>query len=91
MRRAAVALAVAVVLLLAAPSARAQDGPGTTGDAPSIEIIPRPNSGEAPEEAGDRGGALQLTLLVLVTVAVAGGAWHISRQVRRSRGSAADR
>jgi hypothetical protein len=90
-RRAPVALALAVVLLLAVTPARAQDGPGTTGDVPPVEIIPEPNSGEAPEEAGDRGGALQLTLLAVVTVAVAGGAWHISRQVRRTRGSVADR
>ena len=31
-------------------------------------IIPRPNSGKAPEEAGDRGGWAQLSLLGLIVV-----------------------
>lgn len=32
------------------------------GELPPAEAIPRPGSGKAPEEAGDRGGSLQLGL-----------------------------
>ena len=89
MRRIGAALAVAAVLLLAAAPAWSQDAPVTTGDPPRIEIIPRPNSGHAPEDAGDRGGALQLLLLGLLVVAVGGGVWHLTRQVRRTAGRSA--
>ena len=81
MRRALLALVVVATLGLA-PPAVAQDG---RGDVPTQDIIPEPDSGEAPDEAGDRGGALQLLLLVVVVLAVAGGGWHIARQARRGR------
>ena len=81
MRRALLALVVVATLGLAAPAV-AQDG---RGDVPTQDIIPEPGSGETPDEAGDRGGALQLLLLGIVVVAVAGGGWHIARQARRGR------
>jgi hypothetical protein len=67
----------------AAAPARAGDGqgePGTTsttstsvtpfsGDVDQ-RIIPRPNSGHPPQDAGDRGGALQFALLGLIVLGV---------------------
>jgi hypothetical protein len=64
----------------AAAPARAGDGqgePGTTstsvtpfsGDVDQ-RIIPRPNSGHPPRDAGDRGGALQFALLGLIVLGV---------------------
>ncbi len=52
---------------------------------PSQDIIPRPNSGSAPQEAGDRGGALQLGLLALLVVAIGGTVLVLVRQSRRAR------
>ena len=74
---AALLLALVSVLALASPAA-AQDDPGG-------HIIPRPNSGEAPHEAGDRGGALQLLILGLVVVAIGGGIALVVRESRRSK------
>jgi hypothetical protein len=83
-RLAALAL---VVLALTAPPAAAQE-PGTTTSLPQVptqEIVPQPNTGTAPEDAGDRGGALQLTLLGLVVVAIGGAVVVVVRQSRRAR------
>lgn len=85
-RRAAVlatASVAALLLALLAPArALAQDG---ESEAPAGEIIPKPGSGEAPDEAGDRGGALQLGLLGLVTLAIAGIAVYLVRRSRPAR------
>jgi hypothetical protein len=57
---------------------------------PTQDIIPKPNSGQAPSEAGDRGGSLQLALLVLIVVAVGGivaKVVHDSRRARQPRAS----
>ena len=86
-------VAAAVALLLVGPAAMpvtAQDGPPsstttTVAELPPAEIIPRPNSGHEPEDAGDRGGALQLLVLGLVVAAVGGGVWKIVGDVRRAR------
>jgi hypothetical protein len=61
--------------------------PTTTSAAevPPGDIIPRPNTGAAPEDAGDRGGALQLAVLLIVIVAVVGGVANLARQARRAR------
>jgi uncharacterized protein HemX len=84
-------LLIALVLLsvgVAPAVAGAQDDPttsSTVAELPPADIIPRPNSGTAPEEAGDRGGALQLGLLALVVVVLAGGVVNVVRQSRRAR------
>ena len=82
------AVALVVGLLVPGGAAWAQDAPGDTvapGQVPTQDIIPKANSGEAPDEAGDRGGGLQLAMLGLVVLALGGGAWHLARQARRAR------
>jgi hypothetical protein len=82
---------IAVVLLavaLHAVPASAQDPSSTTTtltQVPAQDIVPQPNSGEEPHEAGDRGGALQLAILGLVVVAIGGGGAMAVRQSRRAR------
>lgn len=71
--------------LATATPALAQDPPSSSGEVPTQEIVPKPNSGEAPDEAGDRGGALQLGLLALVVVAVGLAVANLVRQSRRAR------
>ena len=89
----AVALVALGLSLATAPAALAQDADGSTtsvtvdGPAPA-DIIPRPNVGDEPQEAGDRGGALQLGLLAAVLVMVGGAVWHLVAQSRRARGMA---
>lgn len=84
-------MAIALALGALALPAGAQD-PGsatsTTVAVPSQDIVPRPNSGVAPSEAGDRGGALQLALLGVVVVAIGGTVTRLVRQARRARGPA---
>ncbi len=80
---------LAVLALTGATTAGAQEDPTTTtsespADANS-DIIPEPNSGHEPTEAGDRGGALQIGLFVLIVVAVGGAGAHVVRQSRRAR------
>jgi hypothetical protein len=78
------------------PDAPADDGTGGSEDGepdeplPGDDIIPEPNSGRAPEEAGDRGGALQVLLLVLLVAGVGGIAVMIVRESRRSRAARAE-
>lgn len=83
-RLAAAAGAAVLALVLQvgpwAPAALAQEG-----EVPTQDIIPEPNSGEAPEEAGDRGGGLQLAVFGLVVAALAGGAGAVVVQSRRAR------
>jgi hypothetical protein len=90
-RRALASLVLVAGLLCTAPRpASAQDGDATTTTASAVapqEIIPQPNSGTPPQEAGDRGGALQLGLLALVVAAIGGGVLVVVRQSRRARGS----
>jgi hypothetical protein len=80
---AVLALGLAVGLLCGPASA--QDTGGNKPDVPVQHMIPRPDSGQKPEDAGDRGGALQLGLLGLVVVVLAGGTLHVVRQSRRAR------
>jgi len=93
-RPAFVAALVLVVLLSLAPAPAAygqEGGDGTTTSTSVVPLppgggIPLPNSGRAPTEAGDRGGALQLAVFVgiLAGVGVIGGlAWRESRKARR--------
>lgn len=56
------------------------------------QAIPRPGEGKAPEDAGDRGGAVQLALAGgLFAVVLGGGAWVAwsGRRGSRGRGRAA--
>ena len=79
--------ALACVVILGGP-AGAQEPDTTTTLAPGAEaphIIPRPNSGAEPQEAGDRGGALQLGLLGLLVVVICGAVLVVVRQSQRAR------
>ena len=74
------------------PDAPADDGTGASEDGPVIDeplpgenIIPEPNSGRPPEEAGDRGGALQAAVFVAILAGVAGIVAMIVRESRRNR------
>jgi hypothetical protein len=94
------AVVVAALLLLGSAGASAQagvsaqDGTPTTSttsstvaELPPAEMIPRPNSGHAPEDAGDRGGALQLLVFGLVVVAIGAGVTKVVLDSRRARRS----
>jgi hypothetical protein len=67
-------VAVAATLCLSPAAAQEQDPAGNTTtlvegqDLPGV--IPRPNQGRAPQQPGDPGGWLQLTLAALVVVGV---------------------
>lgn len=62
------------------------DAPATTAEpVPDQDIIPRPNSGREPTEAGDRGGALQALVFVLIVAGVGGIAAIAVRDARRHR------
>ena len=77
------------------PDAPADDGTGGSADenpdenpppgAVEQDIIPRPNSGEEPTEAGDRGGALQILVFVALVAGLGTIALLATRDVRRSR------
>jgi hypothetical protein len=86
--RRALVIAVTVLVLLGpdAGTAGAQENPKP--EAPTQDIVPRPNSGEAPKEAGDRGGALQLLNVGLIVVALGGADLHLVRQSQRARSQA---
>lgn len=79
--------------LLAGPAA-AQDGTTTTLPVDNRElghIIPRPDSGKAPESPSDPGGWLQVSLFFLicaVVVAMVAFVWWRSRVARRRRAEA---
>jgi uncharacterized protein HemX len=79
--------AVVYVATVAAPAAAQEPTTSSTTVAvPSQDIIPRPNSGSEPQEAGDRGGALQLGLLALVVVAIGGTVLVLVRRSRQTQG-----
>lgn len=79
--------AVVTALALGAPVAAAQDptSSSTTIGAAPQDIVPEPNSGTAPSEAGDRGGALQLGLLALMALVIGGAVSGLVRQSRQAR------
>jgi hypothetical protein len=77
------ALVLIVGLFAAAPVVGAQEPPST--GMTTQDIIPKPNTGHAPTEAGDRGGALQLLLPAIMVAGIAGGVLHLRRQSRRAR------
>ena len=81
--------AFAAALTLATHPAAAQDPTTTTTEAgqevPTRDIVPAPNSGDEPTEAGDRGGALQLGLLVVIVIGVGLVVYLARRQSLRAR------
>ena len=95
MRRLIVALTlVAATMLAPSFSAHAQTATTTTTVAMTDDsqvgqtksVIPKPNSGSAPKQAGDRGGALQLGLFGVLVLALAFiGAVIIRSTMRNSR------
>ena len=85
---AAIALLLTALAVGPAPAAAQDDteNPVTISEAdqPVGGIIVKPNSGAPPQDAGDRGGALQVTLFALI-VAFAGVAFFsIRRSSRRA-------
>jgi hypothetical protein len=82
--RAGVAVLAVATLLGPSAVADAQEPPPTI-DVTDQGIVPEPGSGEAPEEAGDRGGALQLATLGLVVLGISGAVIAVVRQSRRAR------
>jgi hypothetical protein len=92
MRRLIVALTLVAATMLA-PSLTVHAQTTTTvamtddGQAGQTKsVIPKPNSGSAPEQAGDRGGALQLGLFGVLVLALAFiGAVIIRSTMRNSR------
>ncbi|MGK2950621.1 MAG: hypothetical protein ACSLFP_18760 [Acidimicrobiales bacterium] len=85
------ALTLATAALIGAPAAlaaqEAQEPATSTTEVqvPTNDIIPGPNSGQAPDDPGDRGGVLQVGLLLLVLLAIAGVVLALVRQSRRAR------
>jgi hypothetical protein len=72
----------------ASPATGQDPSAGTTtsiAQVPSQDIVPAPNSGEEPDDAGDRGGALQLALLGLLALGIGGAVAVVVRQSRRAR------
>lgn len=79
------AIVVLAVSLAApwAPTASAQDTPTTIPE--SGHIIPEPNSGVAPTDAGDRGGSLQTVVFVIVLAGVGVIGALVVRESRKAR------
>jgi hypothetical protein len=80
-------LGLALALLVPAPVAHAQGDATTTTTAPvpGGDIIPEPNSGVEPQDAGDRGGSLQTILFIGIVVVIVGVGAVIVRQSKRAR------
>lgn len=81
------ALVLAAVVTAASASGAQEPPPSTTApeQVPTEDIIPEPDSGEAPSEAGDRGGGLQLAVLALMVAGVGIIALLAVRQSRTLR------
>jgi hypothetical protein len=90
--RLAAALVLAVALALLAPAAaHAQDDPGSGDDTttdvtpvPDQRIIPLPNSGHEPTDAGDPGGIGQVLVFVGIVTALGIIVLLLRRDMRRS-------
>lgn len=71
----------------AAVAAQAEPAPDDPGDAQgepsSPDIVPKPGTGEHPDDPGDRGGALQVVLFVAVLGGIAAIATLAVREARR--------
>jgi hypothetical protein len=72
------------------------DDAGASGDdtenpepgAPDQDMIPLPNSGREPTDAGDRGGALQIGIFVAIVAGLGGIGALAVRDARRGRARA---
>lgn len=85
-----IVLTIVVCIPAAAPVAAASDGPtpSTTTSIAASErpsALPRPNSGQKPTQAGDRGGALQFATFALMCAGLAFIAFRIVASSRRAR------
>ncbi len=76
---------LAVALLTIPVCALAGEPTETTAAEEAPQMIPEPNQGHAPRDAGDRGGAAQIALLVGVTGGIALIVALVVRDSRRSR------
>lgn len=91
-------LALAAGLTLAAPPAGAQSDDTTTttvspfddpdAQLPTGNILPRPNSGQAPESAGDPGGWMQYMVFALIFAGLALIVVLVVRESRKARSAA---
>lgn len=90
-RRFLATLALVAVLVLgalaggAAPATAQSDGQVTTTFPTGGDIIPQPGTGTEPEDAGDRGGALQTALFFGIVGAVVVMGAVVVRQSRKAR------
>lgn len=78
-------LALALVLVAAPVAAQTPPSPTTTAFDLSdcTGAITKPGCGEAPESSGDRGGAAQLGLFLLIAAVTAGGLGYVATRVRK--------
>jgi len=81
----ALVLVVGLAVVPGPAPALAADDTTTTSQVPTRDIIPEPNSGVEPQDAGDRGGGLQTALFVAIIVVVAGAGTWLALQSRRAR------
>ncbi len=80
--------AAATASVAAVVAQDADDGPVQITDPdqqPQGGIIPRPNSGSAPDDPGDRGGAYQWILFGLIVVFIAVAFTSIRRTAKRTQ------
>ncbi|MEP6659759.1 MAG: hypothetical protein ABJD24_07575 [Acidimicrobiales bacterium] len=93
MRRLLLIVLTVVACVPAAPAAAAAPDPPTTNTTISASVaaserpsaLPRPNSGQKPTQAGDRGGALQYATFALMCAGLAFIAFRIVSSSRRAR------
>ena len=57
---------------------------------PGGDIIPQPETGQAPDDPGDRGGGLQIALFVAIVAGVGAIVAIVVRESRRSRDRSPD-
>lgn len=79
------ALAVAVGVTAVPGPALAAEDTTTTSAVPTRDIIPRPNVGAEPTDAGDRGGGLQSGLFFAIVIVIVGAGAYLVVQSRRAR------
>ena len=88
-RRTLLLVPLVALLLVVAPAGAGTAPTSTTGRDPvpveSPNIIPEPDSGRAPEDFGDRGGAGQLIVLGAVVVGIGLIGFLVRREVLRAR------